>query len=131
MLDCHPAECRVTPSLCYFSFLRLLKTLASGLLEKGVSSFVQDLVLDQQQNGPELGLESGARALRLPSLNWNQSFSILTTDLNLDQGEGKEILNGLLGENSGLAKGRHHLPGKGAQVWLTLSRKTQGERGEL
>ena len=92
---------------------------------------MQDLVLDQRQNGPELALESGARALELLSLNWNRTFSILTTDLKLDQGEGKKILNGLPGENSGLAKGRHCLPGKGADIWLTLPRKTQGERGEL
>lgn len=77
---------------------------------------MQDLVSDQQQNSPELSLESSARALGLLSLNWNQTFSILKTDLNLHQSEGKEIHNGLLGENSSLAKGRRHLPGKGAEV---------------
>lgn len=65
-------------------------------------SLVQDLFSDRWQNGPELDLESCARALGLLSWNWSQTFSILIADLDLDRGEGKEILNGLRGENSGL-----------------------------
>lgn len=71
-LGCHPAEYRIAPSPCYLSFPRLLKILVSGsaggLLVRATRRFLPDFVLEQRQNGPELGLESsafGASVLRL------------------------------------------------------------------